>query len=317
MCVWFFAMAQTTFAQQGVVERYFDETKQRVSQPFLGYFDKFGGIAVFGYPISQEFIDPKTKIRMQYFQRARLEYHPQNPPRYQIQPGLIGDELGYGQARVTPNSVPYANKPTCKYFIETGHYVCDAFLDFFKANGNLEVFGYPIAESRIERDRIVQEFQRLRLEWYPEYGFGQKVQIAPLGLPSFYERGYSLVVLGPSDSTTILTPQPPAVTQLNVTINLANPVIGGGMLDQTLYVVVTDQTNSFLRGALITGILRNYLATPQSFRFESPTNNKGVAQYTIKVPVTAFKPGEYIFIEIIATYGNLTNSTRTSFLAWW
>ncbi len=35
-------------------------------------------LALFGYPISEEFVDPQTGIRVQYFERARLEYHPEH-----------------------------------------------------------------------------------------------------------------------------------------------------------------------------------------------------------------------------------------------
>ncbi len=35
-------------------------------------------LALFGYPISEEFGDPQTGMRVQYFERARLEYHPEH-----------------------------------------------------------------------------------------------------------------------------------------------------------------------------------------------------------------------------------------------
>jgi hypothetical protein len=34
-------------------------------------------LALFGYPISEEFTDPATGLTVQYFQRARFEYHPE------------------------------------------------------------------------------------------------------------------------------------------------------------------------------------------------------------------------------------------------
>jgi hypothetical protein len=35
-------------------------------------------LALFGYPISEEFVDPDTGLVVQYFERARFEHHPEN-----------------------------------------------------------------------------------------------------------------------------------------------------------------------------------------------------------------------------------------------
>ena len=61
-----------------------------------------GGLAVYGYPISEVFAerdydgDPHY---VQYFERYRLEYHPVNPAPYDILLGQLGrqtDEARYG-----------------------------------------------------------------------------------------------------------------------------------------------------------------------------------------------------------------------------
>jgi hypothetical protein len=58
-----------------------------------------------------------------------------------------------------------------------------AFFSFFDNNGGAELFGYPISEYGPENGtgRIVQYFQRARLEWYPELAPEQRVQLADLG----------------------------------------------------------------------------------------------------------------------------------------
>jgi hypothetical protein len=67
---------------------------------FKAFFDAFGGLTQFGYPISGELTetDPetgKTKI-VQYFERTRFEYvkdEPENPdPLYRVQLGLLTKE---------------------------------------------------------------------------------------------------------------------------------------------------------------------------------------------------------------------------------
>jgi hypothetical protein len=55
----------------------------------LTYFDEHGGLDVFGYPIT-EFLIERGRI-VQYFQRACLEWYPENPHPYKVQLGLLGE----------------------------------------------------------------------------------------------------------------------------------------------------------------------------------------------------------------------------------
>ncbi|MDE3076791.1 MAG: hypothetical protein KGJ86_15345, partial [Chloroflexota bacterium] len=73
--------------------RYFPQTRHVVAYGFLGFFESNGGAAAFGYPISEAFQDAQGHT-VQYFQRARLEYHPEIATSHgQVQVGLLGDEL--------------------------------------------------------------------------------------------------------------------------------------------------------------------------------------------------------------------------------
>jgi glucose/arabinose dehydrogenase len=60
--------------------RYFAETGQSASGPFLAYWEATGGLAVHGLPISEPFVEaplPGAPARLvQYFERARLEQAP-------------------------------------------------------------------------------------------------------------------------------------------------------------------------------------------------------------------------------------------------
>ncbi len=57
------------------------ETRHTLSNGFLTFWEQHGGVATFGYPISEEFdeLNPDTgRIHtVQYFERARFEYHPE------------------------------------------------------------------------------------------------------------------------------------------------------------------------------------------------------------------------------------------------
>jgi plastocyanin len=72
----------------------FKETGKRVGGKFLEYWNKNGGLAQQGFPISEEFqekndLDGKT-YRVQYFERAVFEMHPENKPPYDVLLSQLG-----------------------------------------------------------------------------------------------------------------------------------------------------------------------------------------------------------------------------------
>ncbi len=292
-------------AQTPEGERYFDETGHSVIGPFLKFFDERGGLAIFGYPITDQFTDASGRV-VQYFQHARFEWHPENPERFQVQLGLLGDELGYSRPRLDPGSIPAANNPHCRYFSETGHSVCYAFLDYFKANGGLDVFGYPISEAITESDRIVQYFQRAQMEWHPEKPSNQKVQLAPIGSIAFDFFKLDRKRLTPTSG------QLRSVTSLTVWASVQKPVTGRSGL-QTIYAFVGDQHKNPIQGVAVTALI--HLASSDQTYTLPLTNSRGMTQ--LEVPFGQTKPGEKVSIEITVVYNTLTNRTQTSFLPWW
>jgi hypothetical protein len=75
--------------------RYFAETGHTLAAPLRAYWEEKGGLAVFGYPLSEAFqersaTDGKTYL-VQYFERNRLEYHPENKgTANEVLLGLLG-----------------------------------------------------------------------------------------------------------------------------------------------------------------------------------------------------------------------------------
>lgn len=70
------------------------------------------------------------------------------------------------------------------YFSPSGHHLSNrsGFLDFWRANGQLLIFGYPITEEIIENGRVVQYFERARFEYFPEMvGTPFQVQLGLVG----------------------------------------------------------------------------------------------------------------------------------------
>jgi hypothetical protein len=77
---------------------YVPETGYTLGGAFLQYWQATGGLAVYGYPISEETIevsptDGKEYV-VQYFERNRFEYHPENVGTpHEVQLGLLGSNL--------------------------------------------------------------------------------------------------------------------------------------------------------------------------------------------------------------------------------
>ena len=84
---------------------YFPETRHTLAQPFLQYWQEHGGLAIFGYPISEPMqeispTDGKTYL-VQYFERNRFEYHPENAGTdYEVLLGLLGIQIAKSQGNI-------------------------------------------------------------------------------------------------------------------------------------------------------------------------------------------------------------------------
>lgn len=90
---------------------------------------------------------------------------------------LVSTALG----PLDPSRLP---KSQTLFFSETGHHLSNraGFLDFWRANGQVLIFGYPITEEIIEDGRIVQYFERARFEYHPALASGAaQVRIGLLG----------------------------------------------------------------------------------------------------------------------------------------
>ena len=94
--------------------RDFAETGKRVGGLFLEYWEKNGGLAQQGYPISEEFpeksdLDGNT-YTVQYFERAVFELHPENQPPYNVLLSQLGT-LRYRSKYLQPPTPTFTPTP--------------------------------------------------------------------------------------------------------------------------------------------------------------------------------------------------------------
>ncbi len=173
---------------------YFAETGHTLRGATLRYWNKFGGLAQFGYPLTEEFTETSESdgkdYTVQYFERARFELHPEHAGTdYEVLLGLLGRNYHATDKAATP----IANQ---RYFAETGHNLGGVFREYWEQYGGLFIYGLPLTEEFSEKSRIdgkpytVQYFERARFEFHPENSGKSQVLLGLLGRQLLQDRGW-------------------------------------------------------------------------------------------------------------------------------
>lgn len=182
----YFSTLPTVLAQED--ERCFPETGYCISGRIRSFWEQNGGLPVFGYPIAsqqEEMIEGKP-FQVQWFERNRLELHPENEPPYDVLLGRLSDDLLKQQGRIWQDFAKSDPADNCLYFEQTGHNVCGDILEMWRSNGievdgipgisdadSLALFGLPLSGEQVEtlsdnNQYTVQWFERARFELHPE-----------------------------------------------------------------------------------------------------------------------------------------------------
>ncbi|MEA2573580.1 MAG: hypothetical protein QOH93_878 [Chloroflexia bacterium] len=175
----------------------FQESSYCLRGAFARFWQANGAVTQLGFPITPEVTErlgDKT-YTVQYTERARLEYHPENKPPNDVLLGLLGNTLvnpRLGEDLFKP--VQPNNTPGSRYFPETGHNIGAPFLSLWESRGGIPVFGLPRSEAFEEQSAIdgktylVQYFERNRLEYHPENkGTDSELLLGLLGLEQFQQ----------------------------------------------------------------------------------------------------------------------------------
>jgi murein DD-endopeptidase MepM/ murein hydrolase activator NlpD len=195
--------------------RYYTETGHYLGGEFRDYYNSIPNSAyIFGLPLSEEFpqqfVDGSI-FRVQYFERARFEWHPELPAGSRVQLGALSSTILQGR---TFDRLPtLASTPTRVYFPETGHTLSNGFLNYWRTKGGLAVFGYPLSEETADNGLTVQYFERARFEYYPGLeGTPYAVQLSPVGYLSLRASGFNLPM------GTLASFNPPVVAEGHTTL---------------------------------------------------------------------------------------------------
>lgn len=158
---------------------YFPQTQHTLSNAFKHFWDKNGGVDIFGYPISEEFVENGRTV--QYFERAVFEYHSElagTPAEVQLT--LLGNQQIDATKNQAFKAIPFfSDTSNRKYFpFYGGHSLSTDFLVYWQqhngsgTNGYPAILGYPISEPFTQQDAdgktyTAQYFERAELKLYP------------------------------------------------------------------------------------------------------------------------------------------------------
>jgi sortase (surface protein transpeptidase) len=275
--------------------RCFRQTGYCIAGPIRAFWERNGGLPVFGLPITPQQIEriEGRSVEVQWFERSRLEVHPENPAPYDVLIGRMGEER-LRQQRLDWKKFPRAGAPQeCQPFA-TGHSVCGGFLTAWRANGldldgdafiseqeSLALFGLPLSGERQERlsdgrSYTVQWFERARFEWHPEN-------------PAPYDVLFGL--LGRELSPKVSAPPEPvratAAARLVIdSIGVDYRVVGVGM-DARGDLVVPDHDVGWYADSAVPGNGDNVVFWAHVLRFENAPGIPAPFEHLKDLPIGA------------------------------
>lgn len=171
-----------------------------VAPEFRSFWEKNGGLAVFGYPLEaakQEQVGSGTFL-VQYFERQRLELHPENSAPYDVLMGRVNDDVLQREGRNWRDFPQEQQAAGCVAFAETNHAVCGDFLRHWRAQGldlgdpgvsfreSIALWGLPLSQPQTEQNIdgftvLTQHFERARMELYKPTSGAQQILQTRLG----------------------------------------------------------------------------------------------------------------------------------------
>jgi hypothetical protein len=284
-----------------------------VAPQFADFYRAYGGLALFGYPITGAFDDEASGRTLQYFQRLRLEFDEKLEGEGRIIVAPLGEWALAGLRPSAISALPVEASQE-RLFAETGLTVSNGFLAFYEANQGERLLGAPISPLLDEGGQRVQYFRNARLEWRPEAPLNYRVQLSLLGQAHFWEAGvayrYNVAQLArPEDQVQ--------VERVNVTAAVKAPILYQGD-EQVIYIQVTSPEGRPVSGIVVIALLAT---NGQILEIElGVTGDQGEVQAV--VPLASVEPGQRVQIQIAAVGRNraVDNSlgiTSVAFMTWW
>lgn len=139
---------------------YYRQTGHYIKDAFLNYWLMNGGVNLYGYPVSEE--TTLDGVPVQYFERARFEYRANSTRPWKVELTAAGSQITEGQTFERVTATAATGDRT--FYSQTGHTLGGSFQQYWKNNGGLSIFGYPISEEFRQNGMTIQYFERARFE---------------------------------------------------------------------------------------------------------------------------------------------------------
>jgi hypothetical protein len=300
---------EQTFAQAGG-GKYFVETGHWVIGEFWAFYSSTpNALQLYGYPLTEVFIDETKGNSVQYFQKARFELDLSQPIGQRVRLAPLGVYLyEAGQPLLIEEG-----SPACRKAPNTNFQICYAFLEFYDSNGGLAQFGEPISNLEMMGDGLrVQYFQKARFEWRPKRSSAPYIVLADLGYQYFYVHGEDPSLLIPVDGGGGIVE---GILSLQVRAYVKNAVTKASG-EQTVYIVVQDQRLMPVEGAEVMLYTRMPSGEIKEKVVTLKTNEKGITQQEISFVSDSVGIAEVVVVVRQKELG-LQARTITSFRIWW
>jgi hypothetical protein len=291
------------------------------------FWQAHGGVRTFGLPISEQRkeIVEGTALQTQWFERARLEIHPENPPPYDVLIGRLAP-VRFAQQGRSWEQLPHASPQSqCRYFAETQQNICGEVLAFWRANGlefdgaagtsdveSLALLGFPLSGPMQEtlsdgRTYTVQWFERSRVEIHPENPLPYRIQLGLLGSEVLAEnarRGVAPQTKPVAEACTVA--MPPRDEGLQVWMSNPHPVRG----ETTFVCARLTLEEEAVAGAVVAAVLHYRSGAVE--REPATTDQDGLASMSVTIGEQASGTAP-IRIDAWTTYAGVTYAGQTQY----
>ncbi len=305
-----FFSASPVWAQTDEPREYFSQTGHWVTGEFhTTYRSQPLAEALYGYPLTDAFVDPETGYLVQFFQQAYFILYPERPAGQRVARLELGRLLYQPGLPVSLHPLT----PGCVREPGWAYAICDDFHEFYIAHGGEAIFGPPISGLEIHDLIAVQYFVYGRLEFHPQRPRDHQIRIAPLGRQYFELRQKT----GWVTASQLL----PAVNELGLNYEISElrvdafPQRGRIPLgeSQTVIVTVRDQSRAAVSGATVSAVALLPGGSSQPLG-GIVTNANGVAEFSFTPQAT-----QVGIVEILVTvrFQELIVEAANSFRIWY
>lgn len=276
-----------------------------IADEFRAFYLENGGLRVFGFPLTEAYLDSDSQRLVQYFQQLRLEYDGVED-RVVVTP--LGQWALSEQTRLAserPADTRSTGQPgNGEWRVE------DAFLTFYETYGGESVFGRPISDQLNEGGNRMQYFENARLDWRPEAPLDYRVQPGRLG-----EAHYRLVGLfkypgrsRPLDSA--------GVREADVSATLRAPILYD---DEEQIVYVDVRTPEGQRPVAGVSVVATVYYNDDSVESIDLVETDGTGHTHGTLTLNDLLPGQKVrvIVEASSPGGTVIGTTSKSFKSWW